>query len=439
MLIPSAEIDALFRKAVQYGLHERRSMLTSGIDEAYVAGLEQTKFPNDQMLLDLRAMNVTDRVVGSDIPLRQWLTNANLVMGAQTTDFADLAARIVAKADPSVIESQQQAQSTLATLQALAGSNDAFRHALAAASEQFDAIAARVKLLMAYKGLHDFLHDIQVFRLPMIQATLPAGTPSGGWAAMLGRFVDELEFKLEQVRADKVSMLVTGSRARQDEERWLEEFSEICRGFRSATKTETIDLGRDALFNLRRLIRHNMSRLNVRLYDAAGQLDIAGLVERLRSFAISLADDDSRAEHIREAATKLLVLQSEIDALLGEHDSWQQIDDRLWTAEEALLFGGDLALVNFAQLWPVVIERVTLIAGTGTAEWYVRAQQFANSFKDRCPLPVVPPITVVALDDFREFVNSARNQFFHVDSELKRRCSRLTQIAEPLEELARTR
>lgn len=438
MLLPAPEISELFLKAVQYGLHQRRSALTAGMDGAYLAGLEQASFPNDQMLLDLRALNVTDRVIGSDIPLKQWLENAALIKGAETDYFSALAEKILARPNPSVKDAEQGARSTLETLQSLAGSSEAFRRLLAAASEQFEAIAGSVKVLMAYKGLHDFLHDIQVFRLPLIQATLPAESAGTNWA-LLKRFISELEFKLDDAHNEKVSMLKEDSRVRLDEERWLAEFKEICLAFNGAIKDSAADRAGDALVDLRGLIRYNMSRLNLLLYHSASRLGISALIDRLRSFASSLEEKDARRDQLREAATRLFLLHSEIETLLSEHDLWQQIDDKLWSAEDSLLFGGgrEFELRSFSRLWPVVVERVTQIAEP-TAEWYVRVKQLADSFGANCPLPITLPIALVALDDFREFTSSARNQFYYIDSQLKNRCSRLTQIAEPLEELART-
>jgi endonuclease G, mitochondrial len=70
---------------------------------AYVAGLEIGVSPADQLLLDLRAMNETPRIIGDVTPLHHWLVNVNSMSGAFPDrqrfygDLADEVARKVGK------------------------------------------------------------------------------------------------------------------------------------------------------------------------------------------------------------------------------------------------------------------------------------------------------------------------------------------------------
>src|SRR5690242_1106593 len=81
-LLSNDKILELYRRAIQEGLHLKRGVLLAGLAPAYVAGLEIANSPADQLLLDLRAMNETPKIIGDITPLHHWLVNASSMAGA---------------------------------------------------------------------------------------------------------------------------------------------------------------------------------------------------------------------------------------------------------------------------------------------------------------------------------------------------------------------
>lgn len=81
-LLSNDRILAVYGRAIQEGLHLKRSVLLAGLAPAYVAGLELANSPADQLLLDLRAMNDTPKIIGDVTPLHHWLVNASSMAGA---------------------------------------------------------------------------------------------------------------------------------------------------------------------------------------------------------------------------------------------------------------------------------------------------------------------------------------------------------------------
>lgn len=57
MLLATEKIFEIRKKAIDAGLHKKRSLLMLGIAPAYVASLETTEVPADQVLSDLARMN----------------------------------------------------------------------------------------------------------------------------------------------------------------------------------------------------------------------------------------------------------------------------------------------------------------------------------------------------------------------------------------------
>ncbi|HEX8514524.1 MAG TPA: trypsin-like peptidase domain-containing protein [Allosphingosinicella sp.] len=81
-LLPFDRIVEVQQLAVKSGLASRRSTLLAGLPEAYVAGLETTPLPADQLLLDLAAMNDAPSILGGVTPLHRWLVTASALSSA---------------------------------------------------------------------------------------------------------------------------------------------------------------------------------------------------------------------------------------------------------------------------------------------------------------------------------------------------------------------
>jgi hypothetical protein len=101
-LLSNDKILNVYRNAIREGLHLKRSVLLAGLAPAYVAGLEIASSPGDQLLLDLRAMNETPKIIGDVTPLHHWLVNANSMAGAfpdRQRFYGDLADEVASKAE----------------------------------------------------------------------------------------------------------------------------------------------------------------------------------------------------------------------------------------------------------------------------------------------------------------------------------------------------
>ncbi len=75
-LLVHDELIGLHAAVVSARLAGSRSALLTGIDRAFVAGLDLANDPSDQVLQDLDALNAVDRLGDGSIPLMLWLKNA---------------------------------------------------------------------------------------------------------------------------------------------------------------------------------------------------------------------------------------------------------------------------------------------------------------------------------------------------------------------------
>ena len=102
-LLPLDTLREIHRRAVEQGLARKRDVLLTGLDPAYVAGLDdEGGGPAGQLLVDLGAMNQVSRIRGGVTPLREWLATAASLSAAQPelqrfySDLADAVAQMVA-------------------------------------------------------------------------------------------------------------------------------------------------------------------------------------------------------------------------------------------------------------------------------------------------------------------------------------------------------
>jgi len=434
------QIDQIINEALDNDLFEKRSVLMSGIDKTYVSGLEIAQSPRDQLFLDVRDMNNADSPIGGEIPLKVWLGNAAFALAALPVaeSFKARAAEIVAQAAPEPEEAERRARASLKTLKELAEADPKLRAAIAAASTELDAIGKGLRPLAAIKALHDLLHRFQISGLPMLQSTLRQGSLEGDQTReMVQLQADELGMTIERSEGELES-LSDAEKAEQHDQ--LKKLADIQKRLDGAVANGSWEQASDALTDLRREFQRWMPRLNSLLFYKSRDLNIPRLVGHIRSFAgESLPVQDSRAAQLRDAATRLSLLDTEIKALIEEHDNWQRIDDELWPLEDDLLYGGESlgALRSFSRQWPLVVERVERAGGSAPPDWLEKTQRYAVTFVSYCPIPVTPPIKPVAVAEFGNFIKAIRRRFYTVDGELNKRCNRLAAITEPLEELAR--
>lgn len=78
--LPFDKILEINTEAIQLGLHLRREQLLAGLNNAFVAQIKLLPDPASQMLSDLTQMNQVPVIIGNEVPLYRWLSNAAYTM-----------------------------------------------------------------------------------------------------------------------------------------------------------------------------------------------------------------------------------------------------------------------------------------------------------------------------------------------------------------------
>jgi hypothetical protein len=93
-LLPFDKILEIQGQAVLHGLDRKRATMVSGLPDLFVANLAAAPRPDEQLLLDLSAMNQAPEIVGGVTPLHRWLLTASALSAAfpeRQRRYADLA------------------------------------------------------------------------------------------------------------------------------------------------------------------------------------------------------------------------------------------------------------------------------------------------------------------------------------------------------------
>jgi hypothetical protein len=281
--------------------------------------------------------------------------------------------------------------------------------------EELEGIRDHLHLLEKYKALHDQLHTID-FQLYGVLSRAAATFRQSqdvhlelhDYTGQLGDIADAARQTAQELPESK------------GEDRWIDELDEVVESLEQALRGEPGQPERTALLLLKGMLAREPSRINAQLVTLARELHtpLQHLTQAIRDAGSSAANGLSDLEK----------LQPRLLGLIAEHDSWQDIDNKLRRATES---AGE-AVEEMLLLWPVIEKVVRKLCDLRPeAPWaqellaasarFTAAGQAHDSLQQR-----------KALSDFRRV---ARRRFFEVDSELRTLSASLIQMGEPLRNL----
>jgi len=192
---------------------------------------------------------------------------------------------------------------------------------------------------------------------------------------------------------------------------------------------DTLDatLLRRVVWLLRRVLALQPSNINHRLMGAARALRLTQIVESLaaiRDALLQLQIDRTRTTQFTTGVDALQQLDSRLQALMTEHDLWQEIQRTLGRIEDVMLH--DLSELEFA--WPDLRGRVTMLCQAQKGEWVDLFLQDSEQLERA--ITAQNPVRIRSY--FQRYRQRAGNRFFQVDTQLKELCTELRKVGESL-------
>ena len=299
-----------------------------------------------------------------------------------------------------------------------------------------------LKKLNVYKILHDTLHrmqlgsynqiatdinkiyDDQVYRLQIRQqlVLLKMNCREALGAAQL----------LEIICAAQTSE--SGVTDSESERGWVVTLTKAVDQLRKAIDEADDENAREAILNIRAVIRTEPPRVNALLRLAAQTLPLDSLLETVDKAAnIPNLHGDQR-EALNSAKVKLITLRGDLGGKVKVHNRWQVVEIQLSAAELEIERTADDAPKAFRAYWLNIKSMIKLLWDLDPAAEWVAMTQCCQKEIDTA-LVAIPIDVQCARLSFARFRFDAALQFFEVDADLRAFCDEISTLSGPLTEV----
>jgi hypothetical protein len=189
---------------------------------------------------------------------------------------------------------------------------------------------------------------------------------------------------------------------------------------------ENTDSGelKKAVWLIERVVAVQPSQINTRLNAVARALPLPVLVSALGTIQQRLAGPDVRSDRLREfeaGIVSLSALNTDLQALVVEHDRWQAVDLELRRIRSNMR--DDLTELELS--WPRLKMMIDPLTTSGDA-WAMELRAESGKLEAGLGQPAR------ARHSFQRLYSLASDRFYRVDLALKRVCENLRAIGAPL-------
>jgi hypothetical protein len=302
------------------------------------------------------------------------------------------------------------------------------RNAVVASRIHLQRVCDRIGTVGGYKNIHDLLHILQLHcydRVVQEAKRFPA---------------DDLA--VENLREHEITLRSTTDDLRRIEQRagfpagelsWIKRDLDPALGLLHAA-VETLDpksLQRMILL-LKRVLTTRPSEINTRLNDAARDLPLAELIQKMtvvRDQMRNLDLDLEKVQQFESGLDTLARLSHTLATLVADHDRWQEAEQELRLIEETW----DGTIEEIEGAWSRIHESLVPITENNTELWAAPLRQQGQRLNE----------AIRAGDPersrkcFRSFRREATTRFHQVDVMLRDQCDELYKVADPLDSLLR--
>lgn len=287
----------------------------------------------------------------------------------------------------------------------------------------------RLQLMKWYKQLHDRLHEVQNqqfsrFGLMLLKKELQPED------------LDEVKELVDALAAiaSQIGGILQFLKLYQEpyDGKWATRFRDIIASLGDGVAVDRAALRR-ATSALRSILSLQLSLLNRAMAAAAQGIPFDSLAELLRQAALADAD---RADAFKAAATALDDTAFGLKKAMEIHDSWQDLDTRLWGFEIAY----PAAVLDVGQRddvrdsWTdLILPLVQTLEGADPGDWTAGIDAAQANLE--AALGAEPPTLEALTRAFQAFAIALRLRFFAVDIALLNRCDGFIPLLPELDAL----
>jgi hypothetical protein len=290
----------------------------------------------------------------------------------------------------------------------------------------FAAARAQVADVIALKDVHDLLHTLQ------FQCYIPLTREARSFPDDDVACDNIADYALTlRSRTTEIQATFVHAPEALGEGAWVADLVAAGDTLRQALAAHDSKLLQRAIWQINRVLAVQPSYINANLIARARGLRVRALVAAMHALRAQLrtaTTDVVRLTRFSAGVDALAALQLQLEQLISDHDAWQAIDREVRRISESLRH--DTSELEFS--WPDLRSRLATLAA-GDADW-------AQSLRGEAAQLDQALGGAVGLRPAALFQRCSRiigERFFQVDVDLKRLCSQLRELGDPLAELER--
>jgi Effector-associated domain 1 len=340
-------------------------------------------------------------------------------------DVLATVASTVSSAQVSVVERAIQSVSTMMDHDLLSEES----------SKMLQELRSGLELIQSYKTLHDCLHKVQMKLNALETEARALGLPGQEDAA--DRFESCLnDFIMEGINAHQCVLTLPTNPAlfQEAEQNWLKQYDAAVALAKIGWEKADGKSARLSASKFRSILRREPCRIDSILRSCAGGLDLEALKALLDQVAKRPKQTPENTRVLIEGQLAVELLFRKLKAMLNQHNQWQEIDQTLWEAEDALPAAGavEVDASNFEILWGDLSSALSLLVDTAPAsDWAIVLMEQKNKVDAAWKLQVWKDLTRA----FRQFRRTCLMYFFKNDSDLKGLADEVAQLRKSIDQL----
>jgi hypothetical protein len=303
----------------------------------------------------------------------------------------------------------------------------------------FKAVLNRIDIFKDYKILHDELHNMSFGFLSQLQHEIDSLPEDEKAKYTLSNLDSEFREKIIKNMRD----VVERKKVEEVESEWVEQLDAKRKALKAAIRDYDQDLVRDKMRDITLVVETQPTDINKKLLLAISNQndrlpELLDIMNRVYNHMKGIEAEAENVSRFEKGLTSLTSLTSKLKALAKEHDTWQEIEGKLWQIREWL----ELDLARFFKNWTPIREKIKpFYSGTAEAEeWMTDFQQDDKALEEALLLGMAEGATpetiakarAAAINSFKSYYSRAKWRFFEVDKQLLSNCVTLSEIRQEL-------
>ncbi len=293
----------------------------------------------------------------------------------------------------------------------------------------FENALDKIDVMSDYKVLHDELHNLTFAVFPNVveaSSLLPDGKDA---KSNLTRYD-----KILRTAIDKMREAAERKKVDLEESEWIAELDQARKQLKAVLDDFDKQNMENALQAIRDILETQPTRINKELWRAMNSEndrlpELIGILEQVLIHMKKITPD--RAQQFETGVESLKTLTAKLDALINEHDTWQEVVGQLFQIGDWI----ESDLSKFKMKWQKLRAKIApFYTGKTDEETAVDLEKADARLEQALQVTEASGSETFTLDPriFEDYREKASWRFYDVDGSLLKRCEYLREIRKQL-------